>query len=241
MPTGQSSERPPTAATCGPRHGTSELCLSTDRPRFSGDTSTSPMRYLLGPHPDPRCSPPAARYVVAGRPARSVDRDRQAREIRRHRHAARGRRSARPGAQLSPACRSSSSRTASRRRSTRSTTAAGRRRIKLDGPDKLRITRDDRQAGVPDLKTGPARIVVTASRPVLRGIAHASSRPRRTTCRSGSSGRRSRSSRRKHYINLGGSEMVVYRATPADVDVGRAGRRPRVSRLPGDRRRRSKA
>ena len=24
----------------------------------------------------------------------------------------------------------------------------------------------------------------------------------------------------KHYINLGGSEMVVYRATPADIESG---------------------
>ena len=100
----------------------------------------------------------------------------------------------------------------------------------------------DRQAdGARSQVAAPARIVVTAARPVLRGHADARVDAPRTTSRSGSSRRASRSSRRNHYINLGGSEMVVYRVTPADVDVGRARRRPRVSGLSRDRRRRSRA
>jgi murein DD-endopeptidase MepM/ murein hydrolase activator NlpD len=91
--------------------------------------------------------------------------------------------------------------------------------VKLDGPDKLRITRTLGKQTLPDLKTGPARILVTASRPVLRGwrtLESAAShdvqvrleRPQVSIVSS------------KHYVNLGGSEMVVYRATPADVTSG---------------------
>jgi murein DD-endopeptidase MepM/ murein hydrolase activator NlpD len=72
---------------------------------------------------------------------------------------------------------------------------------------------------VPDLKSGPARIVVTAERPVLFGMRKAKStathdvtvRLEKPTIAVIST---------KHYINLGGSEMVVYRAAPADVESG---------------------
>lgn len=72
---------------------------------------------------------------------------------------------------------------------------------------------------LPDLKTGPARIVVTATRPVLRGMRKIEARATRDlqvrlekpTIAVLST---------KHYINLGGSEMIVYRATPADVESG---------------------
>jgi murein DD-endopeptidase MepM/ murein hydrolase activator NlpD len=91
--------------------------------------------------------------------------------------------------------------------------------IKLDGPDKLHITRTIGKQEIPDLKSGPARIVVTASRPVLRGF--------RTLTSSATHDVQVRLERpqvsivsNKHYINLGGSEMVVYRVTPADVTSG---------------------
>jgi murein DD-endopeptidase MepM/ murein hydrolase activator NlpD len=72
---------------------------------------------------------------------------------------------------------------------------------------------------VPELKSGPARIVVTAERPVLFGMRTAQSttthdvtvrleRPQIAVLST------------KHYINLGGSEMVVYRVTPSDVESG---------------------
>jgi murein DD-endopeptidase MepM/ murein hydrolase activator NlpD len=91
--------------------------------------------------------------------------------------------------------------------------------IKQDGPGRVRITRTFGRDTIPDLKTGPARIVVTAVRPVLYGMRKASStatkdvqvrleRPQVAVLST------------KHYINLGGSEMVVYRATPADVESG---------------------
>ncbi|MEN3339849.1 MAG: hypothetical protein V7647_3525 [Acidobacteriota bacterium] len=91
--------------------------------------------------------------------------------------------------------------------------------VKQDGPDKLRITRDVGKQAVPDIKSGPARIVVTASRAVFRGLRTIEStssrvvqvRLERPTVSVVSN---------KHYINLGGSEMIVYRATPADVTSG---------------------
>lgn len=91
--------------------------------------------------------------------------------------------------------------------------------IRQEAPGKVRIRRTFGRDAVPDLKTGPARILVTAERPVLYGLRKASStvardlqvrleRPQIAVLST------------KHYINLGGSEMVVYRATPADVASG---------------------
>jgi len=72
---------------------------------------------------------------------------------------------------------------------------------------------------MPDLKSGPARILVDAERPVLFGF--------RKTKSTASRDVQVRLEKpmiavlsTKHYINLGGSEMVVYRATPADVESG---------------------
>jgi murein DD-endopeptidase MepM/ murein hydrolase activator NlpD len=91
--------------------------------------------------------------------------------------------------------------------------------LKQDGPDKIRVTRDIGKQSVPELQTGAARIVVTASRQVLHGFRTLEStaardvqvrldRPRLSVVST------------HHYVNLGGSEMVVYRATPADVTSG---------------------
>lgn len=91
--------------------------------------------------------------------------------------------------------------------------------VKQDTPGTLHVTREVGRQSVPDLKTGPARIIVSASRPVFYGIRTLQStatrdvqvRLERPTVSVVSS---------KHYINLGGSEVVVYRATPADVTSG---------------------
>src|SRR5690242_18031260 len=42
--------------------------------------------------------------------------------------------------------------------------------VKQDGSDGIRITRSVGRDSVPDLKSGPARIVVTAERAVLHGL-----------------------------------------------------------------------
>lgn len=91
--------------------------------------------------------------------------------------------------------------------------------VKQDGADRMRITRDVGRQGVPELQSGPARIIVQAARPVVYGIRQAETtatrdvqvrleRPRVAVLST------------HHYVNLGGAEMVVYRATPPDVHSG---------------------
>jgi murein DD-endopeptidase MepM/ murein hydrolase activator NlpD len=91
--------------------------------------------------------------------------------------------------------------------------------VKPDGPDRVRISRTFGRETIPDLKSGPARIIVTAERPVLYGLRKTrSTAPRDVQVRLEQPSHAVLST--KHYINLGGSEMVVYRATPADVESG---------------------
>ncbi|MBI3491990.1 MAG: M23 family metallopeptidase [Acidobacteria bacterium] len=85
--------------------------------------------------------------------------------------------------------------------------------------DTLRISRAISKASIPELRSGAARIVVTATRPSLlnlRTLTSTASRdfqvrlePPRITVVS-----------THHYVNHGGSEMVVYKATPPDVTSG---------------------
>jgi len=99
----------------------------------------------------------------------------------------------------------------------------------LDGPQTATVTRVDRthlqvsrpigKQSVPDLQSGPARIVVTATRPSflkLRQLTSTATKdfqvrlePPRIAVLS-----------THHYVNHGGSEMVVYKATPADITSG---------------------
>jgi murein DD-endopeptidase MepM/ murein hydrolase activator NlpD len=86
-------------------------------------------------------------------------------------------------------------------------------------PNRLRVSRPIGKESIPELQSGAARLVVTAARPSflkLRTLTSTASRdvqvrlePPRITLLS-----------TKHYINLGGSEMVVYKATPPDVASG---------------------
>jgi murein DD-endopeptidase MepM/ murein hydrolase activator NlpD len=99
----------------------------------------------------------------------------------------------------------------------------------LDGPQTATVTRVDRnhltvsrplgKQSVPELQSGAARIVVKATRPSflkLRQLTSTASKdfqvrlePPRIAVMS-----------THHYLNHGGSEMVVYKATPADVASG---------------------
>jgi murein DD-endopeptidase MepM/ murein hydrolase activator NlpD len=99
----------------------------------------------------------------------------------------------------------------------------------LDGPQTATVTRVDQthlqvsrpigKQSVPDLQSGPARIVVTATRPSflkLRQLTSTATKefqvrlePPRIAVLS-----------IHHYVNHGGSEMVVYKATPADIASG---------------------
>ena len=88
-----------------------------------------------------------------------------------------------------------------------------------DNADRLYVSRPVGKRTVPDLKAGPARIVVSASRPVLFG--------RRQVTTSVSRDVQVRLDPPRvgvlstfHYINHGGAEFVVYTATPPDVESG---------------------
>jgi murein DD-endopeptidase MepM/ murein hydrolase activator NlpD len=85
--------------------------------------------------------------------------------------------------------------------------------------DRLRVTRDIGRESVPGIRSGPARIVVTASRPVLFGMRQVAAETARDV--------EVRLERPKlavlsthHYVNQGGAEMVVYRVTPPDARSG---------------------
>ena len=85
--------------------------------------------------------------------------------------------------------------------------------------ERIYIMRPVGKRDVPELQPGPARIVVRAARPLLYGLREAESElardveirlePPRLAVLS-----------TLHYINHGGAELVVYRATPPDVDSG---------------------
>ena len=99
----------------------------------------------------------------------------------------------------------------------------------LDGPQTASVTRVDRHRlkvsrpfgkhSVSELQSGPARVVVSATRPSfleLRQLTSTTSKdfqvrlePPRIAVLS-----------THHYVNHGGSEMVVYEATPADIASG---------------------
>jgi len=91
--------------------------------------------------------------------------------------------------------------------------------IRQESADRLYVMRPVGKQALPDLKSGPARIVVRASRPVLFGLRNVSSTTTHdVTVRLEPPVVAVLST--FHYVNHGGSEFVVYRATPADVESG---------------------
>ena len=91
--------------------------------------------------------------------------------------------------------------------------------IRQESAERLYVMRPVGKRALPDLQSGPARIVIKASRPVLFGLRNVSSttthdvtvrlEPPQVGVLS-----------TFHYINHGGSEFVVYRAAPSDVESG---------------------
>ena len=84
---------------------------------------------------------------------------------------------------------------------------------------RVRVTGILSREAVPGLRSGPGRLVVHAERPVLYGVRHVATdvvrdvevrleRPRLSVVST------------HHYVNLGGSEAIVYRVTPEDVQSG---------------------
>jgi len=88
-----------------------------------------------------------------------------------------------------------------------------------DAADRLFISRPIGKRAVPELQPGPARIVVHAARPVLRGMRQIATETTRDVQVRLEPPQASVLST-FHYVNLGGAEFVVYRATPADVESG---------------------
>lgn len=92
-------------------------------------------------------------------------------------------------------------------------------RLEQAGEDLVRVTRPIGRRVTPDLRSGEAAIVVRTTRPVFFGLRAAASEhvhpitvrlePPRVAVLS-----------RFHFVNHGGSEVVVYRATPGDVQSG---------------------
>jgi len=95
----------------------------------------------------------------------------------------------------------------------------GKAQIAQDGTDKVRITHEIGKATVPDLQAGAAKILVTAGRPVMRGMRTVESNASRDLQVRLERPRVSVTSTH-HYVNLGGTEFIVYRATPDDVESG---------------------
>lgn len=88
-----------------------------------------------------------------------------------------------------------------------------------DATGRIRFDRTVGRENVPAIRSGPARIIATAARPVLFGLRKVEStisrdvqvrleRPRLTVLST------------KHYVNQGGAEAIVYRVEPADTPSG---------------------
>ena len=85
--------------------------------------------------------------------------------------------------------------------------------------NQLRITRPFGRQSIPELKPGTARIVVSATRPALFNLRLLSATASKEILIKLDPPSLSVVSTH-HYINHGGSELVVYRVTPADVQSG---------------------
>jgi hypothetical protein len=88
-----------------------------------------------------------------------------------------------------------------------------------ESADRLFVMRPIGKRAIPELQAGPARIVVHAARPVLRGLRQVATETTRDVQVRLEPPQASVLST-FHYVNLGGAEFVVYRATPADVESG---------------------
>lgn len=88
-----------------------------------------------------------------------------------------------------------------------------------DPAERIYVMRTIGKKTFPELQDGPARIVVRAARPVLYGVRTVESTSTRDVTVRLEPPRVAVLST-FHFINQGGSEFVVYRATPEDVESG---------------------
>jgi murein DD-endopeptidase MepM/ murein hydrolase activator NlpD len=85
--------------------------------------------------------------------------------------------------------------------------------------DEISVSRPAGKRALPELKAGAADITVTAVRPVLFGLRQATTTATRAVDVRLTPPQLAVLSQ-FHYVNHGGSEMVVYRVTPPDVESG---------------------
>ena len=97
--------------------------------------------------------------------------------------------------------------------------APGAARLTQETPNRIRINRPIGRRALPELQGGPARIVVTAGRTTLFGLRTWEASVTADLAVRLDPPRVSPVSTH-HYVNLGGSEMIVYRASPPDVRSG---------------------
>jgi murein DD-endopeptidase MepM/ murein hydrolase activator NlpD len=91
--------------------------------------------------------------------------------------------------------------------------------VKQASADRLWIVRPVGKQAIPELKAGPARLTITAVRPVLYGLRTAETRVTRDVEVRLEPPRVGVLSLHQ-FVNHGGAEFVVFRATPADVAAG---------------------
>lgn len=97
--------------------------------------------------------------------------------------------------------------------------APGSATLTQETPDRVRISRPIGKRALPDLQAGAARVVVIAARTTLFGLrTKEASAIREVTARFNPP--RISAVSTHHYVNLGGSEMVVYTVSPPDVTSG---------------------
>ncbi|MEI6669714.1 MAG: M23 family metallopeptidase [Acidobacteriota bacterium] len=95
----------------------------------------------------------------------------------------------------------------------------GDARFAQETPERMRLTRGLAASQFVGLKDGPARLVVSAERAVLFGLRRAeSTKTREIKIRLTPPSISVIST--KHYVKLGGSELIVYRVAPPDVSSG---------------------
>ena len=91
--------------------------------------------------------------------------------------------------------------------------------IRQDAANRVRVTRQFDRQSHPELVAGQARVVVTATRPVLYGLRESSSTTD-TVVDVRLDPPRLQIVSTFHYVNHGGSELAVYRVTPPDGESG---------------------
>jgi murein DD-endopeptidase MepM/ murein hydrolase activator NlpD len=97
--------------------------------------------------------------------------------------------------------------------------APGSAKLTQETPNRIRVSRPIGKRAMPDLAAGRARITVTAARTTLFGL-----RTWETSASAEVTARfdppRVSPVSTHHYVNLGGAEMIIYRASPPDVQSG---------------------